>query len=70
MTGDLTRDQIRGHLAQKTITEKEAQVLEFRARGFSWKQIAHGLHISTAGARYLDDRARQKIAIWKEKQAA
>ncbi len=67
---ELTRDQIRGHLDQGTLTERQAQVLELRARGFSQAMIANGLHISRTAVRYHEQRARQKIAIWKEKQAA
>lgn len=70
MTDELTQHEIQGHLETGRLTERQAQILQLRRRGFSQNQVAHGLHISRTTVRYLETRARQKIAIWKETQAA
>ncbi len=66
----LTHQEIQGHLQTGLLTERQAEILELRRRGFSQNQVALGLHISRTTVRYLETRGRQKIAIWKEQQAA
>jgi DNA-binding CsgD family transcriptional regulator len=66
MTGDLTRDQIDQHLANRIITPRQADILQLRRRGFSQYVIARGLGISRSTVRSLEKTALDKITLRKD----
>jgi DNA-binding CsgD family transcriptional regulator len=54
--------------AAGVLTEKQRDVLLWRAQGFSYQEIAYGLKVSISTVRQCGKRGEQKIAIYHEAQ--
>jgi DNA-binding CsgD family transcriptional regulator len=66
----MTRDQISDHQKAGTITTRQAEILQLRARGYSQYEVARGLGVTRSTVKSLERNALEKIARSSQQEAA
>lgn len=67
---DLNDRQLRDLRAEGVITEAELEILLYRHRGISQRQIANGLGITRGAVRDREQNAHRKIRRHRQERAA